>query len=237
MKKFSSNKGKKLTIKIDGQSFARFPIRTCKVMPKDNLFQIIQKFVLSQVKHGDFLFISERVVAITQDRAYPIAKIKPSKLANFLQKFVSKNPGGIGLASPWTMELALREVGSVRILFAAFVSAITKPFGARGLFYRIAGRQAAAIDGPCSYTLPPYNKYATLGPKNPNEVAAKIEKKFKIPTVIIDANDLGVDVLGVSSSKISKKWAEKVFADNPLGQSDQQTPMALVRKARLQRYA
>jgi hypothetical protein len=36
------------------------------------------------------------------------------------------------------MQLAIQEVGLLRILFAAFVSAISRPFK-KGLFYKIAG--------------------------------------------------------------------------------------------------
>jgi hypothetical protein len=37
---------------------------------------------------------------------------------------------------PETMEMALRECGRLRILFAAFISAVGKLFGVRGWFYR-----------------------------------------------------------------------------------------------------
>ena len=40
------------------------------------------------------------------------------------------------------------EVGAPRILLAAAASAVTKPFGVHGVFYRVAGPQAKAIDGP-----------------------------------------------------------------------------------------
>ncbi len=94
----------------------------------------------------------------------------------------------------------------------------------------MAGRQAAAIDGPCSYTLPPYNEYATLAPANPNDVAAEISKKIGCDVVIIDANDLGVDVLGRSSKAVNIEWARAVFKDNPLGQTNEQTPLCIVRR-------
>jgi hypothetical protein len=49
-------------------------------------------------------------------------------------------PGyGIGLGTPQTMQLAIDEVGAPRILFAAAASAVTKPFGIHGVFYRLAG--------------------------------------------------------------------------------------------------
>jgi len=48
--------------------------------------------------------------------------------------------------------------------------------------------------------------------------------------VIIDANDLGVNVLGKSNKNISDDFCQKVFKDNPLGQASEQTPLCIVRK-------
>ncbi|MBI2624530.1 hypothetical protein HYW67_03465, partial [Candidatus Parcubacteria bacterium] len=53
------------------------------------------------------------------------------------------------------------------------------------------------------------------------------------PVVIIDANDLGVSVLGKSKG-LTAEFAGAVFRDNPLGQSGEQTPMAIVRKSKAQ---
>ena len=127
------------------------------------------------------------------------------------------------------MELAIREAGVARILFAAFCSAVTKPFGLRGVFYKVVGKNINAIDGPCSYTLAPFNEYAKLGPSNPNKVAKEITAKIKNQCVIIDANDLGVNVLGRSDKKISDDFCAAVFKDNPLGQTTEQTPLCIVR--------
>ena len=116
------------------------------------------------MRAGDILFVTEKIVAITQGRSYPLEAIRPRRLAVFLARFVTKTPYGIGLGMPETMEMALRECGTPRILFAAGVSAVTKLFGRRGDFYRIAGDKARAIDGPTSGTIPPYNKAVVLGP-------------------------------------------------------------------------
>jgi F420-0:gamma-glutamyl ligase-like protein len=230
LENWSPNPGKSLFIQVDAVEFARLPVKTHIITAQDDILNIIERYVVSFLEKGDIIFLSERIVAITQGRAFPIKEIKPSWLARFLVKFVHKSPYGIGLGSPWTMELAIREAGIARILFAAFVSAITKPLGIRGIFYVIAGKSVAAIDGPCHYTLPPYNEYAKLGPKNPNRVAKKLRERFDYDFVIIDANDLGVSVLGKSSKTITDDFCKKVFRDNPLGQSSQQTPIAIVRK-------
>ncbi|MEK7481716.1 MAG: coenzyme F420-0:L-glutamate ligase [Patescibacteria group bacterium] len=226
------NEGKQLAITVDGAAWERWPIRTHIVTDTDDVIAVVERYAKPHLQFGDFLFISERVVAITQGRAFPIKDIHPSRLAKLLVKFVHKSPYGIGLGSPWTMELAIREAGVLRILFAALLSALTKPFGIRGVFYKVVGKNINAIDGPCSYTLPPYNEYAKLGPKNPDKVARELKEKIGNDTVIIDANDLGVAVLGKSDKKISTNFIRAVFRDNPLGQSHEQTPLCIVRKVK-----
>jgi F420-0:gamma-glutamyl ligase-like protein len=225
------NEGKALAIAVDGVEWARLPIRTHTVMAKDDLTEVVARYAGPHLQPGDVIFLSERMVAITQGRAIPIQDIRPTRLANFLVRFVHKSPYGIGIGSPWTMELAIREVGIPRMLLGAFAAAITKPFGVRGVFYRVVGPKVRSIDGPCDNTLPPYNRYATLGPADPRKVARSLAKTTGHEVVIIDANDLGVNVLGLSSKMIRETWAEAVFGDNPLGQSDERTPICIVRRA------
>ncbi len=232
MKNLEPNSGKQLTINVQGINYARFPVKTPVIKSGDDVAAILKNLVYSELQPGDTLFISEKIIAISQGRAFKISDIHPSALANFLVRFVHKSKYGIGLGSPWTMELALRDVGAPRILFAAFCAALTKPFGIKGVFYHVAGKDVNAIDGPCDYTLPPYNEYAKLGPKKPNEEAKKISGALNVPVVIIDANDLGVNILGRSSKEISLDWAKAIFKDNPLGQASQQTPAAIVRKTK-----
>lgn len=226
---FNPNPNKNLNIKNRYGEFSRFPIKTNLIKSDDNLFYFIEKFALPYIKNNDILFISEKVIAIMQGRSYRISDIKPTKLAIFLSRFVYKNPGGIGLAMPETMHLAIEEVGILRILFAAFCAMITKPFKIRGVFYFIAGDGARSIDGPVPYAIPPYNEYASKGPENPQKVIKKIQEKFNIQVAIIDANDLGIRILGASKG-ISKKMLRKSLVDNPLGQCDESTPMGILRK-------
>ncbi len=224
------NVGKNLNIEFDGYEYARFPIKTHIITKEDNIVDVCKKYAAPYLQGNDILFVSERIVAISQGRAFPIKDIKPSPLAKFLVKFVHKSPYGIGLGSPWTMELAIKEGGVLRIIIGALATAITKPFGIRGVFYKVVGKNINAIDGPCDYTLPPYNEYAKLGPAEPEKVAKKLKSEINHDVVIIDANDLGVAVLGKSNKDISDTFCKNVFKDNPLGQSSEQTPLCIVRK-------
>ena len=225
-----ANPGKKPEIKVGNKTYIRLPIKTHLISDKDNIIEVADKYTKDTKKSGDILVISERVVAVSQGRSFLITDIHPSWWANFLSKYVTKHPGGIGLRSPWTMELAIQEAGLPRILLASFVAMITKTFGFKGIFYHVVGNDINAIDGPCEYTLPPGNKSAKLGPKNPMRVAQQIADQIKIDVAIIDSNDYGTRVMGTSNG-VDKKFIENVFKDNPFGQENQQTPMALVRLA------
>lgn len=225
-----ANENKKLVIEVDGNEYERYPIKTHVITDADDICDVAEKYTKDIMQEGDILFISEKCVACTQRRAIPMDEIKPRPLAKLLCKFVYKSPYGIGLSIPQTMEMALREVGTLKILFAAFCSACGKLVGKRGIFYDIAGHKAKSIDGPCDCTIPPYNHYVVLGPKDPDKVARDIKARIGFDTIIVDINDLDGEILGISDDFISRELYAKVLKDNPLGQSRQQTPMGIIRK-------
>lgn len=226
------NGEKKLLIDTEKGRYARYPIRTHVVMKGDSLTELLDKYVRPYLMEGDQVFLSEKMVSISQGRAFPIDEIKVSRLAKFLVKFVYKSPYGVGLGSPWTMELAIRDIGRPRILLAAFCAAVTKPFGIRGVFYNILGPKARSIDGPGDYVLPPFNKYAKMSPLEPDKVARELTEYIGHDVVVLDANDLGCEILGKPCEKpeLELGLVRQIFKDNPLAQSAQQTPVCLVRK-------
>lgn len=223
------NPEKNETITVDGVVYRRLCIRTHVITDADNICEVAQKYAGPLLQEGDILFITEKAVACTQRRAIPLEDIHPRPLARFLCKFVLKTPYGIGLAMPETMEMALQECGTLKILFAAFISAIGKLFHKRGWFYKIAGYKAASIDGPCDFTLPPYNHYVVLGPDKPDQAAADIAKTVGHPVAITDINDLAGEILGTSDASMDRPLLVRILKDNPLGQSSEQTPMGIIR--------
>ena len=225
------NEGKSLTIDVDGRSFERIPIRTHVVMPGDRIDDIVRRYARESLRAGDTLFVTEKIVAITQGRSFPVADIEPRPLATFLSRHVTKTSHGIGLGMPETMEMALRECGTPRILFAAAVAAVSKLVGRRGDFYRIAGDKARAIDGPTPNTIPPYNRAVVLGPAQPGRVADELRALLgnDVHVAIVDINDLGGNVLGSTMSRAEERQLARVLRDNPLGQEGQSTPLGIVR--------
>lgn len=226
----SANAGKQLTIAVDGVEYQRIPIKTPLVVTGDDLVAVVTAAARPELKSGDVLFVTEKIVGITQGRSYPIEDIEPRKLAVTLSRYVQKTPHGIGLGMPETMEMALRECGTPRILLAAAVAAVTKKLGRKGDFYRIAGPKARGIDGPTEGTIPPYDSQVVLAPAQPKKVAAQLSAALGgVDVAIVDINDLGGNILG--STLGSKRDAElvRILGDNPLGQGTQSTPMGIVR--------
>jgi hypothetical protein len=225
----SANEGRSLHAAVNGKVYARHPVRTHLVTADDDAIEVVSRHTGMLGDDVRMVAVSERMVAITQGRSYPISDIRPGRLARLLERFVTRPGYGIGLGSAETMELAIREVGAPRILLAAAASAVTKPFGVHGVFYRVAGPQAKAIDGPTAYTIPPYNQAATLGPRDPDDAARAMAAALGVPVAIIDANDAGCAVLGASPG-LDRRFVERLFADNPLGQAREQTPICVVRE-------
>jgi len=226
---FLPNPNHQLVIDLPEGSFFRFPVKTHVIIPGEDVIAVVKKYCLPFMQPGDRLVLGEKAIAVAQGRAYNIDEIKPSFWAKFFVKFVTKTPIGIGISSPWTMELAVREVGVPRMMLAAACSALTKPLGIHGVFYRVAGHGINQIDGPADYVIPPYNRYASLGPSDPAGLAQQIEDAVGYPATILDANDFGQEVLGCSKN-FDPKFAKRIFKDNPLGQTSECTPLAIVRK-------
>ena len=197
MSNLIANEGKNEIIEVGGVKYRRLPIKTHVITENDNIPDVALKYAKPEMVDGDILFISEKSVACSQKRAIPLTEIKPRPLARFLCKFVYKSPYGIGLRIPETMEMALRECGTFKILWAAIASAFGKLLGKRGIFYDIAGYKARSIDGPTPYTLPPYNKCVVLGPEDPDKVARQTRDAIGFNVCIVDINDLDGAILGV----------------------------------------
>jgi asparagine synthase (glutamine-hydrolysing) len=214
---------------VDGRDYARAPIHTRLFAAGDSLADGLGDALAGvTLADGDVVAISEKAVAICQGRSYPVGDVRARPLARVLSRFVGRTASGIGLGIPATMELAIREAGEARILGATAAAAVTRPFGVKGVFYRVAGPGVRAIDGPTRGTIPPYDGHAKLGPADPAGVACDLARKLGVGVAVIDANDIGVNVLGVSPG-VDVIVVESLLRDNPLGQGAQQTPVALLR--------
>ena len=228
---YSANPGKELLRTVDGVTYQRIPVKTHLITKADKMEDVVLQYAKDKMQEGDILFISEKAVACTQNRAIPMEDIKPRKLAVTLSRYVTKTPAGIGLGIPETMEMALQECGTLRILFAAFCSVIGKILGKKGWFYIVAGPKARGIDGPTEGTIPPYDHYVVLTPADPTGTAKRLAQALGYPVAIVDINDLGANILGFSEKEPSMAFLAKALGDNPLGQGEECTPMGILRRA------
>ena len=220
-----------LTIDIDGEQWDRIGIKTHLITILEPLDPIIEEQVKPQFQPGDFITISEKVVTISQGRVVHIDVVKASPLAKFIVKGVKKYDNDIGYSLPEKMQVAIYQAGYFRMIAALIGGTATRLFGRHGDFYRIAGNRISEIDGFNPDAMAPFDKFAVLGPGDPDGYAQRIEDTFGIPTVIIDGNNINVEVLGASKGlPVDRAKARRILLDNPMGQDDEMTPIMLCRK-------
>ena len=232
LSQFKPNPGQKLCQEVDGQRYGRYPIKTKLITPQDDIKKVVRGVVENILEPGDIVGISEKAMAISQGRAYHKKEIKPSWLAQLLVRFVTKSNRGVGISSPETFQLAIEECGYTRIILGAMVGGLTKLVGIRGVFYHIAGNKARLIDGAAEYVIPPYNEYVSKGPSQSKEIANQLATALDASVAVIDINDYGGQVVGSSDqlAKKEKKLLLQIMADNPLGQTNESTPIVIIRK-------
>ncbi|HKR98874.1 MAG TPA: asparagine synthase (glutamine-hydrolyzing), partial [Candidatus Dormibacteraeota bacterium] len=235
------NFGRHVFIEANDNVYARLPLRSKLLSPGDDIAAAVGECLAAlarsglSVADGDLLLVSEKALAISQGRSYPVTDITPSRLATVLCRLVSKQPTGVGLSDPTTMQLAIDEAGRARILLATAAGAVTRPLGIRGVFYRVAGSGVNAIDGPSALNLPPYDRWSTKAPEDPAGAALELTRALqdrtgrRIDVAIIDANDMAAEVFAIAGDATTDEVLA-IVADNPLGQSDEQTPFGLVRR-------
>lgn len=256
---YEPNPGKQLDIVVPaeagGGAFRRYPIQTGVFTRETELDPEVAGYVkrfFDGLPAADdatraavtgtpwYLLVSEKIVAITQGRSFPVWEIKVSPAARVLSKFVMRTPAGIGLGSPWSMQIAINEVGLPLIAKAAAASVVGKFRGKSGIFYDVVGNNINAIDGATPYSLGSSANSVKLAPKDPEAVARRISELIRqtVPaeyaatfagTAIMDANDLGVVAMGHDTG-LATETVQAMFKDNPQGQGAQATPMSIVFK-------
>lgn len=233
---FTPNEGKRLEGQADGVKYLRIPLKTHLVMPGEDLMALIEKYAKPLIQPGDLLFVSEKIVCISQNRIIRRDEVKTSWLARLLSSRVKNYAGtpqfrGLGHGTAPAMQLLIEEAGYPRVLFAAAAAALTLPLGIHGAFYYLVGKQAKSIDCPMSWTIEEYKDMAKRAPKDPDVVAKNLKQRFGVDTVIVDANYRGAFQLGRSNPAHSDRFIGQLLADNPAGQDSEMTPLFLIRKA------
>ena len=202
------------------------PVRTRILTEKDNIVDALAQYAADSIGPNDVVCVAESVVAITQGRVIRPEELQPGILARVMCRFV---PQKGSMSSVYGMQAAMNVEGEWRMLFAMVVGMLGKVVGRHGLFYELAGAQAALVDDVTG-TMPPFDKHIVYGPDKPDEVALTIKQRFGCyGAAVADVNDLKrSDVLGITPGLDANRLAQ-ILIDNPFGNASQMTPIVIVK--------
>jgi hypothetical protein len=242
------------SIEAAGAVWQRLMIKTHVVHPGEDIVEVMASYTGRYLEHGDTVFISEKCTAISQGRLVDVDSVKPRPLAKLLAANIKRTPYGHGLGLAPTMEVAFRQVGTLRMVMAAAAGFFGKLLGRSGDFYRVAGPAVKSIDGPTTWAQPPFNEQIILGPQDPDGVAERAADLLSqhlqntqgpngqvqslktnphderpVGAAVVDVNDLGSEVMGASSN-VNRELVAQALRDNPLGQGAYQTPLGILRE-------
>lgn len=228
---FFANEGKNIEIEMNGEVYLRHAIKTRFIKQGESYIDIFKEYVSPIYKEGDIVSSSEKIIALCQNRIIKRDDIKIGVWAKFLSRFATKTDAGVGVGETIKMQYAIDTVGLAKVLWASGASAITKLFGKRGVFYEIVGQEVSGLDGFYDHVWKEYGDIGIRVPDNPAGVCNEIKDKLGMSCMIVDANDLGQEVLGHSSDiQFSDEELKELIKDNPSGQGHELTPIILIRK-------
>ena len=216
----------------NGKKYERYAIQTHFVQRGEDQAALIEKYVRPLYKQGDVVSFGAKVMCMCVNSVKTRDEVKPGFWAKFLWRFAGINHTGVGMHEPYKLQLVIDICGLPRVLLAVVCSALTKPFGVHGVFYRVCGKGVGGIDGfyfRSSFDV--YKQLALINPDHPDELCDDLAKKTGIPIVLMDANDLQRDQLGKSKNfPYTDEEIQDFMRDNPSGQGDEMTPLILVRE-------
>jgi hypothetical protein len=202
------------------------PVPTRILTDKDNIVDIIEQYAKDKVGPNDVISVAESVVAITQGRITRPEDLKPGLLARVMCRFV---PQKGSLSSVYGMQAAMNMEGEWRFFFAMVVGLLAKIVGKNGVFYELAGEQAALIDDVTG-TMPPFDKHIVYGPKEPERVAQEIKERLGCyGATVADVNDLKRSRIVGTSDGLKPDLLARILIDNPFGNASQKTPIVIIK--------
>jgi F420-0:gamma-glutamyl ligase len=215
---------------VEGRRFERIPVRTPVLRPGDDPAAAILAHAGPQLRSGDTVVLSESAVAIMQGRARDWRTIHPGWLARRLSKRVVRTTWGTGLASPYAMQYAIELCGRPRILAGAVAHVVGRLVGRHGWFYLVAGLDARMMDAEHTMGIAEFYECVIPAPADPTGTCRAIKAAIGYDVAICDINDIAPAWCVASTlPKDRIRLLERSFDDNPLGQTDEQTPIGIWR--------
>ena len=218
----------------EGRRYERYAIATHFVKPHEDQAELVERYVRPLYQPGDLLSFGAKVMGMCVGSVKTREQVKPGFFARLLWRFAGHNTTGIGMHEPYKLQMTIDIAGLPRVLLASVLSALTKPFGIKGVFYKVCGHDIAGIDGfyPDS-DFEEYHELAVVNPGRADELCDELTAKTGIPVVVMDANDFHRNQLGKSgASPLKDEQIQEALRDNPSGQGRELTPFILIRPVR-----
>ncbi len=201
------------------------PVRTPLVRPGDDLVAAIARAVRGIARAGDVIAVSETAVAIAQGELLAAEYVRPSRLAFAISR--RADPMAT-ISQPESIQLVIDTAGMWKVVYATLLQIGARLVGRRGAFYEVMGEAVAAFDGYTG-TMPPYERAIVFAPRDAGGFARNVAERIGIACAVVDANDLGkAKILGYSPG-ICVSSVEAALLDNPHGNSDEQTPIVVLK--------
>ena len=201
------------------------PVRTPLVSPGDDLVDLVTRNVRGIARPGDVVAVSESAVAIAQGEFLAAEHVRPSRLAFAIAR--RADPMAT-ISQPESIQLVIDRVGRWKVIYATLMQLTARLAGQRGAFYRVMGEAVAAVDGYTG-TMPPYERAIVFAPRDADGFAGSVARATGVACAVVDANDLGKAKLLGSSDGVRRESVEAALLDNPHGNSDEQTPIVVLK--------
>ncbi|MGA8114964.1 MAG: hypothetical protein WCA46_14960 [Actinocatenispora sp.] len=240
---------------LEGERWVRLPVRTRTLRSGDEFAETLAWYVTELVgplcavadgrqrfRHRWYLAVRARPLAVTQGRVRPLWEVRPGWWAHRLSGYV-RDGSWRNLGNPWTMQLAIEEVGLRRMLLAAAAGAVGRLFRRPGVFHRVAGDPARDVCGPNELSGYPTNVAVAAAPRDTQRavdaVAAAVRAALPEDVAaglagcaILSGGRLGEArrVLAVSGDAPASFFAAAV-ADDPLDGQLPNTPATIIAPA------
>jgi hypothetical protein len=205
------------------------PIKTHLLSHIDDPVEVIRRYVLPYSQPGDIVTIGESPLAIIQEQWMHPNEVQLGWVASrFCYYFNQK----ASISTAYGLQSLVDQVGPLRVVFAFVAGVLAKVVLKRpGAFYELAGEPARLIDDVTG-TLPPYDRFIVLGPKDSQQVVDLIKKETGLDAAIVDVNDLKAVKILAATAGTSVEVLEAGLRSNPAGNADEQTPLVLIRPKR-----
>ena len=205
------------------------PIKTHILGTLDDPINVLKTYIPKNSIPTDILTIGESPLAIMQGAYVDYRNVHESILSRLICKGFHPTSS---LASACGMQTLINSSGPTRVIISFLIGGVCKFLGFKGIFYRLAGKQARLIDD-ITGTTPPYDKSIVLGPIDTKDFCLKASKELNINVAVVDVNDLGrVKILSTNNTN-KNKLIKRALTSNPAGNANQQTPLVLIRSDQL----